>query len=327
MTYKLVSSNQVVQRNLKIVFWGDTSTRKTEEVLRNFPDVCVIDAEGNVPMCIGNPKIPEFLIVPTKDPRDIIAVIDDITKGKLKFSDGRPVQTLCIDSWTQIWSVQQEVANTLAEKRAERFHKNGDEANATQGDWGIAKRPMAAIRNRMSNSPIKYLILICREKDLYDDKVKNQQVKIGFQADCVKGTMYESNLGLRFIKSPEGWSYVVTKVQGEVLGKIFPIDTTGTKIPYTKLFDFCAKIQTSVGVEKSEIEVAESQVTATEPRVKTYASLKEYATSLGIAPEKFGEALKSGGWTTYATSTHDAMEAYMEEWAAVNVATVEPPVA
>ena len=117
------SSKTVTQRNLKIMFWGDTATRKTEEVLRHFPNVFLIDAEGNSDMCADNPDIPEYLFAKTKDPRDALQVIDDIAAGKIKFDDGSPVETLCIDSWSVIWYVQQEFASTMAEKRATRYQQ------------------------------------------------------------------------------------------------------------------------------------------------------------------------------------------------------------
>jgi hypothetical protein len=324
MTVQIVSSKKVVNRNLKIAYWGDTSTRKTEEVLRNYPHVLVIDAEGNVGMCVDNPEIPEFLLVPTKDPRDILEVIDRVSAGKIKFDDGSPVETLCIDSWTVIWSVQQEFANTMAEKRAEKWGKAGEEANATQLDWGLAKRPMAMIRNRMANSPIKYLVLICREKDLYSEtsNKKEQQVKIGVQPDAVKGTMYEMNLAFHCIKGTDGWTYEVSKVQGDALGKLFPLGATGKKIPYAKLFALTSNLKPSVGSEQSETDVAASQAAeASQPapkKIKTYASLKEYALKLGIPEADFGQVLKSGGWSTYSPSIHDTMEAYLNEWTEAN---------
>ncbi len=53
---ELEFSSNVKQRNLKIMFWGDTGTRKTETVLRNFPHVFLIDTEGNSDQCIGMPE-------------------------------------------------------------------------------------------------------------------------------------------------------------------------------------------------------------------------------------------------------------------------------
>ena len=74
-------------------------------------------------------------------------------------------------------------------------------------------------------------------------------------------------------------------------------------------------------MEASDDEVVERIASRDEQKVRTFASLKEYAVSLGIPAEKFGEALKSGGWTQYATNQHDTMEAYLQEW--INAKTPE----
>ena len=55
---KLVSSSQLNNRRLKLLFWGGWATRKTETVLRHFPNVLIIDTEGNVDQVIGNPGYP-----------------------------------------------------------------------------------------------------------------------------------------------------------------------------------------------------------------------------------------------------------------------------
>lgn len=45
-------SSEIKNRNLKIMFWGKTATRKTETILRNFPGVLLIDTEGNSDQCV-----------------------------------------------------------------------------------------------------------------------------------------------------------------------------------------------------------------------------------------------------------------------------------
>ena len=79
------------------------------------------------------------------------------------------METVCIDSWTILWSVQQEFADANAEKRASKYNRSVEEASVTQLDWGLAKRPMKMLTNRMANLPVRYLVLIGREKALYAD--------------------------------------------------------------------------------------------------------------------------------------------------------------
>ena len=53
---QLELSSEIKNRNLKIMFWGKTATRKTETILRNFPGVLLIDTEGNSDQCVGVPS-------------------------------------------------------------------------------------------------------------------------------------------------------------------------------------------------------------------------------------------------------------------------------
>lgn len=322
MADEIISSKKVVRRNIKILIWGNTGTRKTEFVLRNFPKVLCIDTEGNADQCADNPEIPEFLLAKTKDPRKIVELIDKVATGKIKFEDGSLVETVCVDTITVPWSVQQEFANLNAEKRALKYGNKAEESNATPLDWGLAKRPMKAITNRLSNSPVKYLVMISREKDLYEEKKEgqssnSQSKKIGDQPDVVKGLTYEVNLGLHFMVKDGVWSYETTKVQG-TLGQHFQAGKIGTKFPFKELFAFTSVTKQSVAVDKDDVQIAEEQVKETNApaRAKTFDSLKEYAISLGIPVEKFGEALKSGGWTEYKPSVHEIMEAYLQEYSA-----------
>lgn len=156
---KATASSRLQQRHLKIGFWGATATRKTETILRFFPDVLLIDSEGNGEMCAHIPEIGEFLYLQTKDPRVVMEALDDVKKGLLKFPDGSPVRTIGIDSTTVLWSVQQELAYTLAAARAERKnYRDAENANATQGEWATAKRPLRQLNTRINASGIQYII-------------------------------------------------------------------------------------------------------------------------------------------------------------------------
>ena len=71
-------------------------------------------------------------------------------------------------------------------------------------------------------------------------------------------------------------------------------------------------------LETSDDDVSIKIVGREDNKTRTFASLKEYAVSLGIAEADFGAVLKLGGWTQYAMSTHDTMEAYLQEYVAAN---------
>ena len=320
---KPVSSNKVKARHLKIAFWGDTGTRKTETVLRFFPNVYLIDTEGNGELCAGHPDIPEFLYNRTKDAYEVAEEIKAASDGKYSVA-GKPVETVSIDGASVLWSMQQEVAYTMAIKRAERYKNNkksNEEINPAQGDWAKVKRPLRSVSNQINGSAIKYIFFTARQKDLYKEEVdertgKKELVKIGLTPDWVKGTEYDMNLVMHFYYDDKGeWTWEVTKVQG-ALGNILPKGTKGHEFPAQEILNFA--LTGEALVEASDEEVVERIAARDDNKVRTFAGLKEYAVSLGIPTEKFGEALKSGGWSQYATNQHDTMEAYLKEWASAN---------
>jgi hypothetical protein len=307
----IMPSSQVATRNLKIMFWGATGTRKTETVLRNFPHVLLIDAEGNGRQCVDMPEIPEFLYAPTKDVIKAKKIIQGAADGKLKFPDGSLVETVCVDSTSVLWSVQQEVAGTLAENRAERYHRSADQATTTLQDWGKAKRPLKALYTAVNNSGIKYLVFICREKDLYkeDPNDNNKLVKVGFVWDGMKGLDYEMNLVLRFSQDNGKWQYETKKVQGG-LAKLFPIGRTGKEIDFKALFDYASRIKPSAGNEEEESETAKRIAEASDKSAakKSQADLITFANQYGITAAQLGAILKVAGFAAYDASRHQAME-------------------
>ena len=118
--FGIESSKDVKIKYFKIMLWGDTGTRKTEFPLRHFPDVLVIDSEGNTDQCVDMPEIPEFLRLKTKDVRKVLDILKAVKQGKIKFPDGRLVRTVTIDSASVFWGVQQTVAYTRGEDRAKK---------------------------------------------------------------------------------------------------------------------------------------------------------------------------------------------------------------
>jgi hypothetical protein len=223
----------------------------------------LIDTEGNGEQCMGMPEIPEFLYAPTKNVAEVIDLIDQVTAGKLKFPDGSPVETLCVDSYTILWSVRQEVGSLAAENRAQRYGKSKDEANMTQLDWVLAKRPLKQLNTRINNSPIRFIVFIAREKDLYREKPggrKDELVKDGVCPDVIKGTDYDVNLILHLGWQGENkWQATVEKVQG-ALGKIMPKGKVLTTFPAKELIEYASHMTATAGSEKGEVETAEESL-------------------------------------------------------------------
>ena len=74
-----------------------------------------------------------------KDSRVIKEIIDDVARSKVKFTYGKPVETLAIDSVSVLWGVQQEMAYGSAEARVIKKGFKAENSNATQLDWALVK--------------------------------------------------------------------------------------------------------------------------------------------------------------------------------------------
>ena len=179
--------------------------------------------------------------------------------------DGQPVKTVAIDTVSVLWQVRQEVGAMAAEKRAARYNKSADEATMTQLDWVTAKRPLKRIQTRMANMPIPFLIMIGREKDQYKEATnegKKELVKVGLEADVIKGLQYDVNLSLHFGVDDKGWWAQVDKVQG-ILGNKLPLNGVMREFPQKLLMEHVSQV-VQAGDLKDDAEVAASNLQAEE---------------------------------------------------------------
>jgi len=260
---QIQSSKTIKPSHLKVLIWGASGTRKTESILRHFPNVLMIDTEGNAEQCVTVPDIPEFLLARTKDVNEVIRVIDDVAAGRVKMPDGRAVETVAIDSTTVLWSVRKDARAIVAEEKVKRYGKTSEDASLTQLDWTMAKRPLVRMIGRLNNSPIKYLILTAREADEYIDNPqrKGEIVKVGVKPDMMKGLDYDVNLALHFMggtKEGEAWSAEVTKVQG-ALGAVLPKGKRLTQFPASDILTYAGSIVVKANQDAGEDETAEAQ--------------------------------------------------------------------
>jgi hypothetical protein len=237
---QIISSRHVQPRHLKMLFWGDTATRKTESILRFFPDVLLIDTEGNAEQCTSMPEIPEFLLAKTKDIDDVIQIVDDVAAGKYAFADGRPVQTLAIDSISVLWAMRKDTRALVAEQRNQRWGKSPEDATLTQLDWSMAKRPLMRLNARLANCPIRFVVYTARLQDKYQEDAKNKDriVKTGEAPAAVKGLEYDMNLVLRMRHANDGgWECQVMKAQG-ALGHALPVGKVLRAFPVEAIMEY-----------------------------------------------------------------------------------------
>lgn len=255
----ILSSRQVQPRHLKLLFWGDTGTRKTESILRFFPNVLLIDTEGNGEQCVGMPEIPEFLLARTKDVNEIIKIVDEVAAGRHRFSDGRPILTVAIDSISVLWAIRKDTRALVAEQRNQRWGKTAEEATMTQLDWSMAKRPLLRLNTRLANCPIKYMIYTARLQDKYaeDPRQKDRIFKVGEAPDAIKGLEYDMNLAFRMRNTPEGaWECQVTKVQG-ALGRELPSGKVLRAFPAETILEYTGHLTGESGAQQDETRLAE----------------------------------------------------------------------
>jgi hypothetical protein len=256
---KILSSTTLQPRHLKLLLWGETATRKTESILRYFPDVLLIDTEGNAAQCVGMPEIPEFLLAQTKDVHEVIQIVDEVAAGRHRFPDGRPVQTLAIDSISVLWAIRKDARSLVAEQRSQRWGKSAEEATMTQLDWSMAKRPLLRLNTRLANCPIKFVIYTARLQDRYQDdpKQRDRLVKVGEGPDALRGLEYDMNLALRMRTSPDGqWECQVTKVQG-ALGQQLPLGKTLKRFPAEEILRHTGQLTGKAGAEQDVAELVE----------------------------------------------------------------------
>nr|MBN1228903.1 hypothetical protein [Anaerolineae bacterium] len=291
-------SQNLKGRNLKVLHWGSTATGKTESVLRYYPDVLLIDCEGNSDQCVGMSEVPEFLRVVTKDVYEILDVMDAVSEGKIKFPDGRPVQTLGIDGYSILWSVRQEAGSLNAERRANRRgNNNPDEVSMTQLDWVLAKRPLKRLNARLNAPGVKYLVLTTREKDQYVERQNNgrtELVKEGVTIDAMRGLDYEVNFALH-MQSVNPFRCQVTKAQGS-LGKMFPVGTVLDHYPAEELLAYATGGGTATS---DDVEVAERQLLREASEDRSQGGLLALGSQRGMSAQMVADALKANGITGF----------------------------
>jgi len=239
-------------------------------------------------------------------------LLDKVAEGKIKFPDGKPVETVAIDSWSIVWSVAQEVAAVNAENRAKRNNRDVDTASMTQLDWVIAKRLPKRILNRLNGTPVKYFLLIAREKDQYVEKANGDLVKEGVTPDVIKGTEYEMNLALHFGFEANKWYYETTKVQG-ALGQIFPLHKKGYDFPIKEIVEYAAAFEPDHKKVKDDEEIAR-EIADIESYSKTYSGLLEFASGYGLDKETLSMMLRTAGFQSFKIENWEAMIAVIKSY-------------
>ncbi len=289
---RITHSSEAPSKNLAILLWGPAASRKTETPLRYFPHPLVIDVEGKAHHAIGVDGVNDFLMIQTKDVYEILDVLEQLSEGKIKFPDGSPVETVCIDSASVLWSVRQEAGAIMAESRAARYARGNvdpDTVTMTMLDWNKVKRPLKRLMTKLNNSPVKYFIITAREKPLYEEikqQGRTELQRVGETPDLQRGVEYEVDVAFRYLPGTP-WKCRVTRTRG-LLEAIMPLGTEFEEFPYETLIQYA----TGEGVQiQDEVDVARDQ--AEHDRTKTRNDLVDYGKDKGLSAEQIADALKA----------------------------------
>jgi hypothetical protein len=172
------------ERWLKVLLTGSYGTGKTRAAL-SFPGpIAVIDLEGGTALYEGS-----FDVLRTKDLRRIEQAIDSLANSAYK--------TVVIDPITVIYSLLQDAAQSLVERRNNNQSTMDTGKALTPREWGLIKREYNALVTKLINLPM-HVVLVAREKDLYEGTGDNMR-KIGVQADTEKGTPYLADFVLHMM--------------------------------------------------------------------------------------------------------------------------------
>jgi hypothetical protein len=298
-------SEDVEGRNVKVLHWGEAKSGKTEGILRNYPDVLLIDIEGNSDHCIDVEGIPPFIRLVSKNIYEILAVIDQVAAGEITFPDGRPVQTIALDGLSVLWSVRQEVGDLAAKERARRRNRDFDpeKSNLVQLDWVKIKKPLKKLYAKMNIPGVKYFVVTARSKDLYEEDAQGNLKKTGFTTDAMRGLDYEVNLILQFF-SPT--NILVNGGHGK-LSELFPEGQTLNAYPAQQILSYAKGGGTAV---TDDTTAAEEQLLR-EGRDKP--ALVRYGRTKGLEAADVAEALNAAG-LSFDPDNWDEMTTAIDEY-------------
>jgi hypothetical protein len=199
-----------------------------------------------------------------------------------------------IDSFSQIWMEQQEVAEGIKTTR---------HGNPTYEAWGPAKKPLKKLYKILFTTPVDCLITM-RSKEQYDRDEKGNPEKAGYDKPVAEnGLSYAVDLVVEMftnqkapgqVLTPEDFYCVVTKTSGPKDGNPLPI---GTKIVNPSF----AKLMYLRREGAGRLEFADSSVRnqVLQATITSAQQLSAWAVSEGLDKDKVFAVLKEkyGSWS------------------------------
>lgn len=191
----------------KILLLGEPGAGKTFGAL-TFPAPAVIDAEGSVTL-FGEQF--DFVSDATKSVAEAIKMAEDVAAGRVKMDDGRPCQTLVIDSLTSLYNTVQIAA----------MGKNGE---IDMQKWGLIKRSFSSLLDILYTKTDMHVVCTSWIKPKFtgNDKKTGELLADGEIMDGDRKSSYAFDLIFKLRVDPNTGkrSVLVMKARG-IFGKHF----------------------------------------------------------------------------------------------------------
>lgn len=209
-----------VKKKAKVLVYGEPGSGKTAFAL-SWPQAVVFDLEGGTDLYAPGLKlhwgaIPPYTVIRTKNPDELVNAIN-----WLRTDAGKTYQTVVIDPVTVLWMILQDVGQTAAETRAQKYGRAVDDVMLTPRDWGRIKGIYRRAMVDLVNLPVN-VVMTAHQADIMesrkDQRGNETQVKVGEKPDAEKKTGYWPDIVVKLGVENGRFFGLVEKVRGPAVG-------------------------------------------------------------------------------------------------------------
>lgn len=268
-----------VKKSLKIVVYGDKGVGKTLFALNAPGKKAVIDTENGTDWYAEDF---DFDVIKTRLYSEVRAAVKYIEQNPGKYD------VLIIDPITNVYQTLIDAARQTAENRAKRKGRDAENANLTQGDWGVIKQKFRSLITDLCNLPC-HTVITGWMADVYEGEGDNRR-KVGTKVDADKKIEHQPDVIIRLEVDRDGTRYgVIEKDRTRTY-------QTGQRVKEISFSDFLARVNKVGAVSRIQSEEeaakAEAEITpetiesiksewanlAEDPKVLVAHLIKEYGT-------------------------------------------------
>ena len=209
-----------VKKKAKVLVYGEPGSGKTAFAL-SWPQAVVFDLEGGTDLYAPGLKlhwgaIPPYTVIRTKNPDELVRAIN-----WLRDDAGKTYQTVVIDPVTVLWMILQDVGQSAAETRAQKYGRAVDDVLLTPRDWGRIKGIYRRAMVDLVNLPVN-VVMTAHQADIMesrkDQRGNETQVKVGEKPDAEKKTGYWPDIVVKMSGENGRFFGLVEKVRGPAVG-------------------------------------------------------------------------------------------------------------